>query len=117
MARITLPVTDIERILNTPPALFTATGSDGFKFDNSSGDVFLEVISSTTAQSFTVLTGLVLENEWPVADDLVNVSNAATTYYYGKFPQNIYNQPDEAGYVYVNHAVNAVLQFRAWRLV
>lgn len=117
MARIELSVTDIERILNTPPALFTATGSDGFKFDNSSGQVFLEVISSTTAQQFTVKTGLVLQNEWPVHDDLVNVSNAGTTYYYGRFPTNIYNQPDEVGYVYVDHAVNAVLQFRAWRLV
>lgn len=117
MARINLSVTDIERILNTPPALYTATGTDGFKFDNSSGQVFLEVISSTTGQSFTALTGLVLQDEWSVEDDLVNVSNAATTYYYGRFPTNIYNQPSESGYMYVDHAVGAVLQFRAWKLV
>ncbi len=116
MARIELSVTDIERIMNTPPALFTATGTDGFKFDNTLGNTFLEIISSTTAQSFTVKTGLVVDNEWPVADDLVNVSNAAETYFYGSFPQNIYNQPDEAGMVYVDHDVSAVLQFRAWRL-
>ena len=116
MARLTLPVTDISRLISTPPALFTATGTDGFKFDNSGGNVFLEIISSTTAQQFTVKTGLVVDNEWPVADDLVTISNAATTYYYGKFPTNIYNQPDETGYVYVDHAVSAVLQFRAWKL-
>jgi hypothetical protein len=116
MARVTLSVTDIDRILSAPPALYTATGSDGFKFDNASGNVFLEVISSTTGQSFTVLTGIVLEEEWTVADDLVNVSNASTTYYHGRYPQNIYNQPDDLNKVYVDHAVGAVLQFRAWKL-
>ena len=116
MARITLSVTDISRILSAPPALYTATGTDGFYFDNASGDVFLEVISSTTAQSFTVLTGLVVDNEWAVADDLVNVSNASTTYFYGNFPQNIYNQPDGSNQVWVDHDVSAVLQFRAWRI-
>ena len=116
MARITLSVTDISRIITSPPSLYTATGSDGFKFDNSSGDVFLEVISSTTAQQFTVLTGLIVDSEWAVADTLANISNANTTYFLGKFPQNIYNQPDGSNEVYVDHAVSAVLQFRAWRV-
>jgi len=116
MARITLSVTDISRILTTPPALYTSTGTDGFKFDNSSGDVFLEIVSSTTAQQFTVQTGLVLEGEWNVVDDLVTVSNANTTYYMGPFPQNIYNQDTTSNEVYVDPAVGAVLQFRAWRI-
>ena len=116
MARIQLSVTDISRILTAPPSLYTATGTDGFYFDNSSGDVFLEAISSTTAQQFTVLTGLVVDGEWSVADDLVTVSNASTTYFYGKFPGNIYNQPDGTNQVWVDHSVSAVLQFRAWRV-
>lgn len=116
MARLTLPVTDISRILAAPPSLFTATGSDGFKFNNASGDVFLEIVSSTTAQQFTVLTGLVLDDLWDVSDTLVSVSNANTTYYLGPFPQGIYNQEDGSNEVYVDHAVSAVLQFRAWRL-
>lgn len=116
MARIQLSVTDISRILSSPPSLFTATGTDGLYFDNSSGDVFLEVISSTTGQSFTVLTGLLLEDEWSVSDTSVTITQADTTYYLGPFPQNIYNQPD-ANNTYVDYAVNAVLQFRAWRLV
>ena len=116
MARITLPVTDITRIITAPPAAYTSTGTDGFKFDNSSGDVFLEVISSTTAQQFTVQTGLVVENEWAVADTLATVSNANTTYYLGPFPQNIYNQDTTNNEVYVDPAVGAVLQFRAWRV-
>lgn len=116
MARIELSVTDIDRILSAPPALFTATGSDGLYFDNESGNVFLEVISSTTGQSFTVQTGLVIEDEWTVADDLVNVSNANTTYFLGRYPQNIYNQPDGSNQVWVDFASNAVLQFRAWKL-
>lgn len=117
MARLELTVTDIDRILSAPPALFTATGSDGFYFDNSSGNVFLEVISSTIGQSFTVKTGLVIEDEWTVADDLVNVSAASTTYFLGRYPTNIYNQPDGTNQVHVDHSVNAVLQFRAWRLL
>jgi len=116
MARIQLSVTDISRILAAPPSLYTVTGADGFYFDNSSGDVFLEVISSTTGQQFTVLTGLIVDNEWPVADDLVSVSNASTTYFFGKFPGNIYNQPDGSNQVWVDHDVSAVLQFRAWRV-
>lgn len=116
MARVTLSVTDITRIITAPPALYTATGSDGFKFDNSSGDVFLEVISSTTAQQFTVLTGLVIDDEWAVADTLATVSNANTTYFLGPFPQNIYNQDTVSHETYVDHAVGAVLQFRAWRM-
>lgn len=116
MARVTLSVTDISRIITAPPALYTSTGVDGFKFDNSSGDVFLEVVSSTTAQQFTVLTGLVLDNEWAVADTLATVSNANTTYYLGPFPQNIYNQDTVDNEVYVDPAVGAVLQFRAWRI-
>lgn len=114
--RLTLPVTDISRVLTAPPSLFDATGVDGFKFDNSSGDVFLEILSSTTAQQFTVLTGLLINNEWAVADTLATISNASTTYYLGPFPQNIYNQDTVDNQVYVDHAVSAVLQFRAWRI-
>lgn len=116
MARTTLSVTDISRIITTPPALLNATGLDGIKFNNASGDVFLEIISSTTGQQFTVLTGLVLDNLWNVSDTLATISNANTTYYLGPFPQNIYNQQDGTNDVYIDHAVNAVLQFRAWRL-
>jgi len=115
MPRVTLSVTDISRILTPAPALYTSTGTAGFKFENASGDVFLEVISSTTAQQFTVLTGLVLDNEWAVADTLATVSNASTTYMIGPFPQNIYNQPSSTE-VWVDPAVGAVLQFRAWRV-
>lgn len=117
MARITLSVTDITRIITAPPALYDSTGVDGFKFDNSSGNVFLEVISSTTGQEFTVLTGLVVDNEWAVADTLASVSEANTTYYLGPFPQNIYNQDTVNNEVYVDPAVGAVLSFRAWRII
>jgi hypothetical protein len=116
MARVTLPVTDITRLLVAAPAMYAATGSDGFKFENGSGDVFLEVISSTTAQQFTVLTGLVIDNEWAVADTLATVTQAAQTYMIGPFPQNIYNQDTVDNEVYVDHAVGAVLSFRAWRI-
>lgn len=116
MARPTLSVTDINRIITAPPALYTATGTDGFKFNNASGDVIIEVISSTIAQQFTVVTGLVLDQTWAVSDTLASVSNANTTYYLGPFPQNIYNQDTVNNEVYVDHAVSAVLQFRAWRL-
>ncbi len=117
MARVTLSVTDITRILAAPPSLYTSTGVDGFKFDNASGNTFLEVISSTTAQQFTVLTGLVVDNEWAVADTLATVSNASTTYFLGPFPQNIYNQDTVDNQVYVDPAAGAVLQFRAWRVL
>jgi hypothetical protein len=116
MARLTLPVNTITRTLTAPPALFTATGPDGFQFDNTTGRVFLEVVSSTTGQQFTVQTGLVLENEWSVVDTLVNVSAASTSYFIGPFPQNIYNQDYVSNLVYVDHATSAVLQFRAWQL-
>jgi hypothetical protein len=116
MARITLPVTDISRIITSPPALTTATGAEGLKFANASGDVILEIISSTISQSLTIETGLVIESEWAVADTLANISNANTTYYLGPFPQNIYNQDTVDNLVYIDHAVNAVLQFRAWRI-
>lgn len=116
MARLELPVTDITRTLTTPPALFTATGSDGFYFENLGSDVFLEVISTTTGQQFTVLTGKVIEDEWSLSDDLVSVSAANTTYKIGSYPSNIYNQPDGSNQVWVDHSVSAVLQFRAWRL-
>jgi hypothetical protein len=115
MARLTLSVTDISRIITAPLSLYTATGTDGFKFDNASGDVILEIISSTVGQSFDVITGLILEDEWLVADSLVTITQANTTYYLGPYPQNIYNQPS-LNDIYVDHAVSAVLQFRAWRI-
>lgn len=116
MARVEITVTDISRIITAPPALYDSTGVDGFKFDNASGNVFLEVVSSTTGQQFTVLTGLVVDNEWAVADTLATVSAANTTYYLGPFPTNIYNQDTTDNEVYVDPAVGAVLSFRAWKL-
>jgi hypothetical protein len=116
MARIQIPVVDITRIITAPQALLTSTGADGHYFDNASGDVLLEIISSTTGQSLTVLTGLVIENEWAVSDTLANISNANTSYFIGPWPQNIYNQDTINNQVYIDHDVNAILQFRAWRV-
>lgn len=115
--RLQLPVTDISQInLTLPPGMYTVTNNIGFYFDNSHGKVLLEVISSTTGQQFTVLTGLLINNEWAIADDLVNVSNANTRYFLEPYPRNIYNQPGGTNQIYVNHAINAILQFRAWRI-
>lgn len=116
MARITLPVNDVTRAIVALPSLITATGAEGLVFNNPGGNVFLEVISSTTGQQFTVLTGLILESQWAVADTLATITGANTTYYIGSFPPNIYNQDTVNNQIYVDHAVNAVLQFRAWRL-
>lgn len=111
-----LPVTDIDpMILVNPPAYYTVENNPGFFFDNSYGKVFLEVISSTIAQNFTVITGHVIANEWSISDDIFNVSNADTRYFIGPFPRDRYNQPN-SNYVFVDHATNAILNFRAWRI-
>lgn len=119
MARITIPVNNIGRSITTPPSWVTATGSEGLVFSND-GDTFIEVMSSTTAQQFTVLTGLELQNElgileFAVADTLATVSNANQSYNFGGFPTNIYNQSGTTD-VYIDHAVGVILQFRAWKL-
>lgn len=116
MARINIPVNNIGRNITLPPSWVTATGAEGMVFTNLGGNVLLEVMSSTTGQSFNVVTGLVVDNEWSVADDLVNVSNANETYKLGPYPTNIYNQQDGSFQVYINHSVSAILQFKAWRL-
>src|SRR5574342_426742 len=98
MARINILINLIGRSITLPPSWVKATGAEGMIFSNNDGNIFLEVMSSTTAQQFTVLTGLVLENElsipeFAVADTLAVVSNANQTYPFGSFPPNIYNQP------------------------
>lgn len=114
MARINIPVNDIGRNITLPPSWVTATGSEGMIFTNTGGNVFLEVLSSTTGQSFNVITGLVVDNEWSVSDDLINVSNANEIYKIGIYPANIYNQPSTQQ-VHINHSASAILQFKAWR--
>jgi len=121
MARINLPVNLIGRTITQPPSWVTATGAEGLVFSGNDGRVFLEVLSSTTGQQFTVLTGLILSNElsvpeFAVEDTVANVSSASTEYKFGAFQTNIYNQPSSQD-VYIDHDVSAVLQFRAWRLI
>lgn len=114
-----LPVTDIEMLYTVNPlAFYTVENNIGFKFDNSYGKVFLEVFSSTISQNFTIQTGHVIAEEWPLTDEIYNVSNADTIYRIGPFPRDRYNQrptPDP-DYVYVDHAVTSILKFRAWRI-
>ena len=116
MTRIEIPVNNIGRNITLPPSWVTATGSEGMFFVNQGGNVLLEVISSTTGQSFNVITGLIVDNEWTVADDLVNVSSADEVYKLGPYPTNIYNQLDGSLRVYIDHSASAILQFKAWRL-
>lgn len=115
MARTQIPVTDITRLGVAGPTLVPADITNGHYFDNPGGNVFIEAISSTFPVNFTVLTGLVIEDEWAVADTLCTVSQANTSYYFGKFPANIFNVGGEDTSVYIDPAVSAVLQFRAWR--
>ena len=115
--RLELPVTDISPIsLILPPALYSVTNNIGFYFDNSRRDVFLEVISSTTNQQFTIQAGAIIANEWDVLDDIINITQANTRYFLAPLPKHIYNQPDGSEKTFVDHAVSAVLQFRAWRI-
>src|SRR5574342_1349441 len=97
MARINIPINLIGRSITTPPSWVTATGAEGAVFSNNDGNIFLEVMSSTTAQAFVVQTGLSLANElgiqeFAVADSSASVSLANQAYNFGAFPPNIYNQ-------------------------
>lgn len=114
MARITLPVNDIGRNITLPPSWVTATGAEGLVFNNFGGNVFLEVLSSTTGQSFNVITGMIVDGEWSVRDDTINVSNAGEIYKIGPYPTNVYNQPNTLT-TFIDHSVSAILQFKAWR--
>jgi hypothetical protein len=121
MARIPLPVNLIGRNITLPPSWVTATGAEGLIIAGNDGRIFIEVMSSTTAQAFTVQTGLALNNEFSipefsVADTNATVSNANTEYKFGPFMPTIFNQPSTQD-VYIDHAISAVLQFRAWKLV
>lgn len=115
MTRVQIPVTDITRLGVVGPTLTPADITNGHFFDNPAGNVFIEAISSTFPVSFTVRTALVIENEWAVADTLCTVSQANTSYFFGRFPANIFNVGDSDTSVYLDPAVSAVLQFRAWR--
>lgn len=122
MARINIPINLIGRSITLAPSWVTATGAEGLIFSNNDGHIFLEVISTTTAQDFTVQTGLILQNElgvyeFAVADTNATISLANQSYMFGAFPPNIYNQPTNTTNVYIDHAVGAVLQMRAWKLV
>lgn len=115
MSRVQIPVTDITRLGVVGPTLVSADITNGHFFDNPGGNVFIEAISSTVPVSFTVLSSLIIENEWAVADTLCTISQANTSYYFGKFPANIFNVSGSDSSVYIDPAVSAVLQFRAWR--
>lgn len=114
--RYEIPVHNIDRMLitNPPPAYFSDSNI-GFFFNNIGGDVYLEVFSSTISQSFTIQTEKIIDYEWHLEDVVYFVSNADTKYFIGPFPERIYDQPNTTN-VFVDHAVDAVLQFRAWRM-
>jgi hypothetical protein len=114
--RYEIPVHSIDRVLITnPPPVYFVDSNIGFFFNNMGGNVYLEILSSTISQSFTIQAEKLIANEWPLLDIIYNVSNADTKYFIGPFPEDIYNQPNSDN-VFVDHAVNAILNFRAWRI-
>lgn len=116
MARVVIPVTDIDRDGVAAPSQVTADATNDHYFTGDDGKVFLEIVSTDGGPQ----TVEVVANPSFFADGLT-VANlsiavaAGATILAGPFRVTTFKQ-NATNDVYVNPSVSTTLKFRAYRL-
>jgi hypothetical protein len=112
MARVSIPVTTIDRTGEAPPAQVNADSVNKNQLDANDGRTIIEIVSSDAgAQTVAFeIPGSLVDGQ-AVTPKAITVPAGATRYI-GPFPKAIYNQT--GGELFLDPSVSTTLKFRAY---
>ena len=116
MARVIIPITEIDRDGVAQPSQVTADATNDHYFTGNDGKVLLEIVSTDgSPQTVEIVAGPSFTADGLTVNNLSIAVAAGATIYAGPFRVTTFRQ-NAANDVYVNPSVSTTLKFRAYRL-